>query len=69
MEDGMLRLDDDDGNGDMLEARIHHGRTMSLMIEVEDSQGIRGDIVRTCFMPTKAQAASLGEMLLAWARA
>jgi len=39
------------------------------MIEVEDSQGQRGDIVRTTFMPTKAQAASLGEMLLAWARA
>ena len=67
MNDDMLRLDD--GNGDMLEARIHHGRMMSLIIEVEDSQGQRGDIVRTCFMPNKAQAASLGEMLLAWARA
>ena len=66
MDDNMLRLES--GSGDMLEARIHHGMMMRIMIEVEDTQRERGDVVRTSFMPTKAQAASLGEMLLAWSR-
>ena len=67
MADKILRLEKD--SGDILEARIHHGLMMHLMIEVEDSQSDRGDVVRTSFMPTKPQAESLGAMLLAWARA
>ena len=67
MDDKILRLEKE--GGDMLEARIHHGLMMRLMIEVEDSQGERGDVVRTSFMPSKPQAESLGAMLLAWARA
>ena len=66
MADKILRLEEE--GGDVFEAQIHHGLMMRLMIEVEDSQGERGDVVRTLFMPSKPQAERLGVMLLAWAR-
>jgi hypothetical protein len=67
MLDDLLRLESD--SGDMLEARLHHGLLLRLTIEVEDEQRDRGDIVRTSFMPTKAQAATLGKMLLRFSKA
>ena len=67
MDEGMLRLESD--GGDLLEARLHNGIALSLMIEVEDVQRDRGDVVRTSFMPTKAQARSLAEMLAKWGKA
>ena len=67
MADKILKLEKE--GGDILEARIHPDLMMRLMIEVEDSQGARGAVVRTVFMPSKPQAESLGAMLLEWARA
>ena len=59
-----LKMKNEDG--DVLEAETHHGLFLRIMIEVADVERGHGYIARTSFMPTKAQAASLGRMLIEW---
>ena len=66
MKSDMLRLEDPDDSSS-LEAEIRHGM-MILKMEQDDPQGGIGAVVRTHFLPTKTQAASLAATLSQWAK-
>ena len=66
MGSDILRLVESGSSEDSLEACIRHGM-MTIQIEVEDRR--EGHTVRTLFVPNRAQAESLGLMLLKWAKA